>query len=247
MSGRKTSGLPPFTCWAATTMSQAEAIKAEYTALRGELVSLKNCQVTYFWSSVTATGALIGFGGKIDQTSVLPYLAPLLIVLPCWLIFFDKARTITRIVGYTRILETIRISPTSTSFKYVGWENALRLFRHAPQPPRQPAPSRRGCLWDIVVAVGAGPLMLLRLLFLGPHHRYWSIIWLTFFFLCVSCLVVATLQCPKKEGTTAMLIVLSAVTAVVAAHNLVVLKKLNTGKNSYDENEKKWERLLGPQ
>lgn len=41
---------------------------------------------------------------------------------------FDKATTVTRIVGYCRILEKL-INDQVLAKKYVGWENALRIFR----------------------------------------------------------------------------------------------------------------------
>jgi hypothetical protein len=41
------------------------------------------------------------------QTLFAWHIFPLVVLIPCWWGFFDKAKTITRIVGYIRILEGI--------------------------------------------------------------------------------------------------------------------------------------------
>jgi len=89
----------------------------EYNALREELRNLKSCQITFLNISITTTGLLIGFLEKSvgENTTSTIYLAPLVIILPFWLVFFDKATTITRIVGYMRILENFIIQSMKTS------------------------------------------------------------------------------------------------------------------------------------
>lgn len=80
----------------------------EHGNLRQELHNLKSCQITFFSLAITSTGLLLGLGSHFISERVpasLIFLSPLVIILPCWCIFFDKATTITRIVGYYRVLE----------------------------------------------------------------------------------------------------------------------------------------------
>ena len=54
------------------------------------------------------------------------YLVPLVVLIPCWWGFFDKAKTITRIVGYFRILEQLALvdggGTLDTIDRFLGWE-----------------------------------------------------------------------------------------------------------------------------
>jgi len=118
--------------------SLAPLLMKERELLKTELQTLKHCQVQYFAITITATGAVLGLAEKLGAGpgGGLIYLAPLVIILPCWTIFFDKATTITRIVGYSRILEHLLAGQCALS--YIGWENALREFRRREHPaPRQ--------------------------------------------------------------------------------------------------------------
>ncbi len=106
-----------------------DLMRMEHKTLREELRGLKNCQVTFVTFAITSTGAVIGLGARAsDFPKLLVYLAPLLILLPTWLIFFDKATSINRIVGYIRVLETAFLSPQRLR-KFIGWENALAEYR----------------------------------------------------------------------------------------------------------------------
>jgi len=112
----------------------------EHKLLREELNNLKECQVRYFTFSLTATGIVLGIIAKFGST-YFPntlFLLPLTFLIPSWWVFFDKAKTITRIVAYYRLLETIILNEESSikeimleskKFKYIGWENSLMFFR----------------------------------------------------------------------------------------------------------------------
>lgn len=97
--------------------------------LRGELDNLKECQLKYFTFSITATGIILGIISRLDSTyfSSTFYLLPLTILIPAWLVFFDKAKTITRIVAYYRFLESIILN--NVNFNFIGWENSIMRFR----------------------------------------------------------------------------------------------------------------------
>jgi len=102
----------------------------EYSVLRTEINDIKKAQLEFITFSVTATGVLLGIGWR--ENSTLPfaaaYLFPLIILLPFWHLFFDKATTVTRIVGYQKVLEKIILNP-DTANNFTGWENALVIFR----------------------------------------------------------------------------------------------------------------------
>lgn len=117
----------------------AEIYYKERTILRDELNNLKQCQLQYFTFSLTATGIILGLIAKFDSANFpsILFLLPLTVLLPSWLVFFDKAKTITRIQAYYRILETLIIDSKSMKkvmvngkkFRFVGWENSVMFFR----------------------------------------------------------------------------------------------------------------------
>ena len=111
-------------------MDTEKILLHEMDTLRAELQHLKNCQVRYFLFSITMTGTVIALVTKYSAGYTAAYLAPLVVVIPCWWIFFDKASTITRIVGYYRVLEKMILS--TGRHWYIGWENALAEFRKWP-------------------------------------------------------------------------------------------------------------------
>jgi hypothetical protein len=101
-------------------------IDRELGYLRSDLQSLKICQLQYLTLAITSSGAIFGLSVLSDKPSWgIALLAPLCVVLPTWLIFFDKATTITRIVGYQILLEEQLISGT-VLFDFVGYENSLK-------------------------------------------------------------------------------------------------------------------------
>lgn len=164
-----------------------DIIIEERKILRNELIQLKNCQLRYFTLSVTATGVLLGLGIQLGsgKSSGLFFLAPLLIVLPCWWIFFDKATTITRMVGYIRVLEEVlrTMANGGSKYQYMGWEVALGLYREA----REKARIKRHFLhkiWLRTVTVLKG---FKAVVLFTTSHRYWSINWYTYFVITMVC------------------------------------------------------------
>ena len=99
----------------------------EMDTLRQELRHLKDCQVRYFLLSLVASITAFGLASRADNHTPQLYLAPLVVILPCWWTFFDKASSITRIVGYYRILEQIVLQ--KDRHQYLGWESSLAAFR----------------------------------------------------------------------------------------------------------------------
>jgi hypothetical protein len=113
-------------------------INREYKMLREELKDLKTCQMQFLTYAVTATGLLFGIINWSSSDSSLPenvtflnitaYLIPLIVILPAWMIFFDKTKSTNRIMGYLRVLERFG-QQNVESAKYIGWENAVDKAR----------------------------------------------------------------------------------------------------------------------
>jgi hypothetical protein len=97
--------------------------------LRNELGHLKTCQTALVVLGITGSGVFLGLISPTDELSnYIPFvlLIPLLILLPLWIIFFDKARTIARIVGFLRVQETLAKQNSETGL--IGWESAMKKY-----------------------------------------------------------------------------------------------------------------------
>lgn len=206
--------------------------------LRSELHFLKNCQVQYFFFSVTATGAVAGFGSAIAGLTGAPsvYLAPLLVILPCWWIFFDKATTISRIVAYLRHLERAMRDREQglPCAPHHGWETALGQYRRL-EAEALKSTRARDYAWGLWYGVS-------RTLLFRTTHKYWSINWLTFALLSVTCLVLAQLDKAHANQSAFLLFVFLAI--VSALHNLSVVGQLTRGAASYEACFSRWQHVL---
>jgi len=76
---------------------------------------------------VVGAGVMLGFIDSTTETErVVLFLLPLAIILPLWTTFFDKARTISRIVGFMRVQEAL--CSNNSGSKIMGWETALKQY-----------------------------------------------------------------------------------------------------------------------
>jgi hypothetical protein len=202
-----------------------EYAKHEMTILRQELHDLKTCQFAFLTTAFTATGVLLGFIPRLAESGLsgFAFVIPLVVILPAFCFFFDKARTITRIVGYYRILERM-VNPDG----FPAWENALSVSR---------SKSYEVGKWKCF-----GHVMLLR-----PPHGYWSLAYYTFACLSVLCVGGAwKLTGSPWQSLTFSLLVLVLVSLLVIgslARNLYLIWHLTVGKNSYESNFKNWESI----
>ena len=212
--------------------------EAERQNLRQELQFLKECQVRYFILSITATSAIVGIVSQLGgDTNGLQgfqhfYLSPLLVLIPCSLIFFDKATTIARIVGYFRHLEKMILDEVTHDTAYIGWENALASFREAQSSIRL---SERRKEFFKGFQKGIGPF-----LYFYTTQRYWSINWYAFFILGVVCVLIGfpgNYLDPLWIAGTVLFVISSLFTLFVAA-NLVA------GIYSYNRNYEIWHDAL---
>lgn len=225
----------------------------EKEVLRNELVKLKECQVYYFWSSVTATGVILGLGSKLSQGDNVTYtllnrfdvtfdantihlLAPVLIILPCWLIFFDKATTITRIVGFYRVIEYKLLNKDDDRHKFLGWENSLFLLRYFQREEDNRLLHEK--MKEYFIAVyKALPL------FWKFHisNRYWIITWGTFFILASFCYSLFMIFSNLLWWLKLILFIPMLLSTM---HNLYILKNLCNGVFSYDYRWDRWKMVL---
>lgn len=214
------------------TQSKEKIIKLaekEYDFLRGELAHLKDCQVKFLTFSVTATAIILGMIGRsnlifptgLKFLSGEMWLIPLAVLLPAWWIFFDKATTITRIVGYIRFLEKI-ILGKADACNFLGWENALEEFR------KQYTREKFINLKEL--------LMILSFL---TTHRYWVITYYIFFFLSLVCLIGSW-----KESNLFIIIFAGGLFLISTIWNAHILWALIDGKYSYNKNNVKWKAIL---
>lgn len=201
----------------------------EHDFLRGELVHLKDCQVKFLTFSVTATAVILGIIGRsslmYSTGSKVPiggmWLIPLAVLLPAWWIFFDKATTITRIVGYFRLLEKIILEETNVS-NFPGWENALEEFRKK---------YTGGKFIDLKE--------LFKILIFLTTHRYWVITYYIFFFLSLVCFIGSW-----KESNLLIIFFAGGLFLITTLWNARILWALIDGKYSFNNNAKRWEDIL---
>lgn len=193
-------------------MDDASFLIKEYETLQGIIHELKDCQTKYIAISVSFVAAIFGliatvnaFGGNeflivnnstngfypmyiVQNTIFNPlYLAPLIILIPVWGIFFDKSRTITRIVGYLVVLENFIKDPLIRE-NHKGWENSLEEFRENKDfETCVKLDVVKDTVWNSI-----GPckqiLFFFEVIFVktGHYQRYWSWIYATYFWLSIS-------------------------------------------------------------
>ena len=215
----------------------------EHSLVRAELHDLKKCQVEFLVFSVTASATILGITAGLEPGYLdLLLLVSLLILLPSWWVFFDKARTITRCVGYVRVLEAILLGENVPLF--IGWERALKEWRHRSHSKRRPK------------RLGFSEAMK-ALLTVNPP--YWLLVHWTFAGVSAVCILVSALvffQASHLRGNIGggsyivhlvFLIVGCLLWLVSALHNAHVLYDLmsENGKKTYLHAEILWRQILG--
>jgi hypothetical protein len=218
-----------------------EVIAKEMEMLRRELHDLKECQIKFVSSTPTITGFLLGvpyiFGRAGDSAASHPikYLLPLLVLLPAWWVFFDKAKTITRIVGYYRVLEALACNEFQPA-QFPGWERSLGIWRGG--AAGEIWKSKRG---EILKSKGFLGWILesLRAILLVVNQRYWLLAFYTFALLSVICLAIPCyvlhINHIWPDGFEARItVIMCGLVAYCAVANLIVLGRLMWGQHSYD-------------
>ncbi|MGC1521808.1 MAG: hypothetical protein WA803_09750 [Steroidobacteraceae bacterium] len=223
-------------------------VKEEKVMLRAELQALKECQIKFLNSAIVSVGVILGlpelFKHGSDPILSSAYLVPLVILIPCWWGFFDKAKTITRIVGYFRILERLALVQDGHQAvgieRFLGWENSVSEYR---------AWERRGRFKAFHNRKPPTALEIMEACFLVPSQRYWSLAYYTFLIFCVLCVVIALVRIwgtPAFHSSMAVL-VLASLLAVAYSFiwNTAILWALMWGRHSYSATLVYWQHILG--
>jgi hypothetical protein len=99
-----------------------------------ELVQLKTCQNQIIVIALAGAGVMLGLVNSQANPdnplcNYLPFyfLSPLLILLPLWVIFYDKARTISRIIGF--VINQEKLLLQNSTLGVTGWETAMEEYR----------------------------------------------------------------------------------------------------------------------
>lgn len=225
-----------------------ENVSRELTALKQDLQELKRCQLQYFTLAITSTVAIFGLSAILGSDfKGLAILAPLVVILPASVIFFDKATTITRIVGYQMLLEKQACAQLQV-FNYIGYENALAEFRSREKKAwraiRKNVRSVRSSIWTVI--------------FLRTRHRFWMINWYTFTVLSLICCSGAYNLLSNKPVDLFLPfgVILSApeqtmwagpafiLVAICSAYTLWLIYSLTHGGLSYRACAMKWDHIL---
>lgn len=204
----------------------------EHSFLRTELAHLKDCQIKFLTFSVTATGIILGMIGKSKLSlsegltiSENMWLLPLVVLIPAWWVFFDKATTITRIVGYFRVIEKLILKKADAQ-NYAGWESSLSEFREEKSKEKVKVKFKEF-------------FKLLKILTLQTSNRYWVITYYIFLSLSLICWFASWKQSHEPIKVVAGFAIL-----ISSLWNIYVLWALSFGEFSYNNNEQKWIKLL---
>ena len=204
--------------------------KQEQNLLRSEAQDLKRCQLQYFILSITACGAIFGIAKAFDNNVGFIMLAPLVILLPCWITFFDKATTITRLIGYMRILEDVLGKKQGVNAKYIGYENALASFRR--EEENKP--------YEGTITFAE----IMKLFILRTRNRYWIINWYTYFGLSSTCCALSIYWSnshpENSEGLYYFIGICIFLVITTTCYSFYMIIHLTYGKYSYNHVTEFW-------
>jgi len=213
----------------------------EWESLRKEVEFLKGCQLQYFLLSVTSVVAFIGLlrlgpsdFATLENTYPWIFLVPLMIVVPCWLIYFDKAKSIGRIVGYIMILEEFMLADDNeTRSKFVGWERSLAKFRKAFVANTL---RRKDNLYPLTRIE-----QFWRVLTLRSTNKYWTYHFYAFGSASAICVLLSSYL---RINTPIVFWLVVAAYLFLLGYTLEQLRRLVFGRNSYVAHEDAWRRML---
>lgn len=241
-------------------MTDAEDIKLaklEHAGLRRELEHLRWCQIQFFTFAVTSTLIYFGIiirGGELSVpffkasiTGALLTLLPLVILIPSMWIFFDETKTISRIVGYYIVLESVLLKKESYP-NFIGWENGLQIFRKNVKQIEGDAKTIKGKISSIKDIFSTGGSI--KNIVLSPRG-YIVVVYFVFVVFIVIChipLALHILLNLENILNIAFIILLEGVIGLFSLFFIIyeyrTLKHILFGKYSYGENMKKWIQIL---
>jgi len=181
--------------------------------LRMELDQLKACQTQAVIFGLTGAGIMLGLTNAFQADSLFPILLlmPLLTLLPFWIIFFDKARTISRIIGFIRVQEEFAIKGYIKGM--IGWETAMKQYWKN---------KKDVALQDITEANERRNKLQKKIL----YSTYWFTVYIVFWLFSIICIVlslyVAMIQkdwISYSYGSLFAIILISSVPFAVSYHH----------------------------
>jgi len=185
-------------------------------------------------------------GGRKDLAVVGSVaLLPLVIILPAWWVFFDKAVSVTRMASYLRITER---AISGEDVRFIGWERAVERFRQEYARERsllkKSAPNRWHKFFGLsVVRSFIHSLMgLVR----SSTSRYWALVYCSFGGASLLCFGVGAFMSNNTLSRRAVTVLILALSLFLwtALFNLRQLTMLVGGLHSYKESEKRWGRIF---
>jgi len=219
-------------------MVTREDIRNDLKVVRSELEKLKACQLRYFTLAVTGTAALIGASPVLIKGpfGIYTFLIPLIIILPCWTIFFDKATSITRNVGYVSVLEEMISDYPELRHKFIGYERSLLLFRMKEDMNEGPGVNE---------VFNDNRRSLLSAMLFRTRHQYWIINWYTFFILAVlSCVLSCFYLHWSKASQFVPLGIALLLVLLTLGKTMLMLNRLVRGNSSYLYHSVCWREYL---
>lgn len=265
-------------------MSKNSLMKEELRLLREELIDLKECQTRYVSLSVTVAAAIFaylvpGLEGLIQSSSyssiyfkINPIcLIPLVIILPISSIFFHKASTLFRAVGYYQILEHFNMGNNVDS--YIGWENSLNLFRKYEKKREVFIKSKYGSIESWRKLSETDKLVYFFTVIFGfdfksfeksysKQQSYWELVYSTFFLISSLCFILTLapvfiwashinltmdiISANFHSNKFSILLIWTFFSASIYffRNNLKKLYQLERGFHSYDANYILWKSIL---
>ena len=218
-----------------------EFLNNQIELLRQESVHLKNCQLRYYTITLVTIATIFGVTeselliGEADENShqrASLFLVPLLVIVPNWTFFFDKAKSISRIVGYIRKVEKL-ITGTSESGKFISWEVGLGNFRDADNG-LEDLKTKQGAKSSVFAAFC---VFLFR-----TRQKYWVLNYHMYFIGSALCL---TFSYQNQADPIYQIVwsAASAVSVIAALYNAIVLTRLTRGRYTYRAAEEQWEEI----
>jgi len=209
------------------TLDPAEIVdfrKGQFHDLRAELGHLKTCQTSLLIFSSAGAGIFIGLlrneSGYIHPAYLL--LFPLIFLLPLWIIFYEKARSIARIVGFLRVQEKLYMFKSTLAV--IGWESAMKKYW-----------SKKDT-WDNRILDDHFTIESSKKT--ATTSIYWFSVYCTFLILIVTCLVLSGIYLPI-ENFTKIGIIIAVILTLIESFYLLKLQNIGKQKQGIDTQQKK--------
>lgn len=220
--------------------NRMNVIETEYKEIKGDLRDLKACQRQYFFLSISGAGVILAVARYVEEHAGFPMLAALLLVLPCWRMFFDKASSVTRTSGYIAYLERQMSVPSPI---FVGYEQAVVAFRQRDDRGEFDEDSNKT----------ADPKQQESQQSSKSRYGYWAINFWTYFLVCLICILSAAAWGVVNAGalpTGEKIVYWGSFSIAFAAfvwifgstHSDYAL--LKNGKFSYPRMHENWQKVL---